>query len=72
MPVIINHPNILTTDNTPTCQTDEFACPNDRCIPNQRVCDGYADCANGEDESLENCPTERPPETTPRPFVSLR
>lgn len=58
------------TDNTPTCRPDEFACPNDRCIPSQRVCDGYEDCTNGDDENPENCPTERPREVTPRPFVS--
>lgn len=56
------------TDNTPNCQPDEFACPNDRCIPQQRVCDDYEDCLGGEDE--HNCATERPHETTPRPFVS--
>ncbi|XP_037037177.1 basement membrane-specific heparan sulfate proteoglycan core protein isoform X11 [Bradysia coprophila] len=56
----------INKDNTPSCQRDEFACPNDRCIPNQRVCDGYEDCISGEDE--QNCPTERPHVTTPRPF----
>lgn len=67
---LIRHLNISTTDNTPSCQRNEFTCPNDRCIPGELVCNGYEDCANGEDENEENCPTI--PETTSRPFVSDR
>ena len=41
-----------------TCQSNEFQCNKDhRCIPNHWLCDGDADCLDGEDESEKaNCP----------------
>lgn len=36
------------------CLKNQFMCDNGRCISKSYVCDGYSDCARGEDEI--NCP----------------
>ena len=33
-----------------TCQDGFFKCLSGRCLPNDRVCDGYVDCVHSEDE----------------------
>ena len=33
-----------------TCTKNEFHCGADTCIPSSWLCDGNADCLNGEDE----------------------
>lgn len=67
--LLIRHLIILTTDNTPSCQRDEFPCPNGLCISIHNLCDGFQDCADGDDERPENCPRTEPPYQPP-PFVS--
>ena len=38
------------------CDSDEYQCPSDRsCIDEDRVCDGYPDCPDSEDEYDNNC-----------------
>ena len=37
----------------PACPRMRVACPDGRCILRTWLCDGYADCQNGTDES--NC-----------------
>jgi sortilin-related receptor len=39
------------------CRPNEFRCDAGACILKRYVCDGYNDCAKGEDE--QNCPTNR-------------
>lgn len=42
------------TEKTIACNDDEFFCEsNQRCIVSDRVCDGYPDCVDHEDE--KNC-----------------
>lgn len=36
-----------------TCDSKEFMCQNQQCIPKQFVCDHDADCSDGSDESPE-------------------
>ena len=40
--------------STECCTSNERACPN-RCIPEEWICDGIADCLRGEDEILDEC-----------------
>lgn len=37
------------------CSPGEFQCPNDKCVPANRVCDGHTDCPTGTDEAI--CPS---------------
>ena len=37
------------------CKDDMFQCGNNQCIDPHWVCDGDRDCANGSDESEEQC-----------------
>lgn len=38
------------------CTSGERVCPiNNRCIPEEWICDGIADCLKGEDEFLDEC-----------------
>ena len=36
--------------DAPTCAPGELTCGDGSCVPNQYVCDGYVDCAGGDDE----------------------
>ena len=35
------------------CASFQWKCRNEKCISNRNVCDGFADCGDGSDES--NC-----------------
>lgn len=37
------------------CAPGEFQCPDDKCVPANRVCDGQRDCPAGTDEEI--CPS---------------
>lgn len=37
------------------CGRDEFECNDGACIGQERICDGYSDCENGEDEDSRIC-----------------
>ncbi|CAL4065145.1 unnamed protein product, partial [Meganyctiphanes norvegica] len=41
---------------SPVCDVHEFVCVDMSCIPANRICNNYADCDNGSDES--NCTVE--------------
>ena len=42
------------------CVPDEFACPSlpGLCLSKSSMCDGVADCPDGEDEKVNNCKGE--------------
>merc|ERR1719452_137477 len=45
------------------CGKGQFRCPGSWCIPDHWLCDGDANCLNGEDEDVTLCdsrPTEKP------------
>lgn len=42
-------------ESSSECLSNEFKCECGSCINGQKLCDGIADCATGEDESLEEC-----------------
>ena len=37
------------------CESDEYTCTDGSCKPLSWVCDGYADCTGGVDESERVC-----------------
>jgi hypothetical protein len=39
----------------PTCSKNEFTCGNNKCIPLSAVCNGINECADGRDESTDQC-----------------
>ena len=51
---------LALTDPFPTlsCSSDQFACLDGwrRCIPNEYLCDGDADCKDASDETVSVCP----------------
>ena len=38
-----------------TCKDTEFRCASNKCIPENHLCDGEADCVGAEDEADEVC-----------------
>lgn len=34
-----------------SCSNEEFTCPKGKCLPREKVCDGFMDCDFGEDEN---------------------
>lgn len=40
---------------TKECSLDEFQCHDGHCIERERLCDGFRDCEEGEDENEEAC-----------------
>ena len=38
-----------------TCAPDQFACRDGTCVSTTQLCDGTADCADGEDENRTIC-----------------
>ena len=42
-------------DRCAPCAANQFRCDDAKCIENGLVCDGGADCSNGEDELEKNC-----------------
>uniref|UniRef100_A0A672TDC8 Low-density lipoprotein receptor-related protein 8-like n=1 Tax=Sinocyclocheilus grahami TaxID=75366 RepID=A0A672TDC8_SINGR len=45
---------LLVNGNKPDCESGQFQCRNDRCIPTPWRCDDDDDCSDNSDE--ENCP----------------
>lgn len=37
------------------CSNDEFECKSGECVPVRFLCDSFADCTDGSDESPEKC-----------------
>ncbi len=47
--ILVSTCNSLCSGVTP-CEVGEYGCENGACIPDEQVCDGNADCADGTDE----------------------
>uniref|UniRef100_H2XUP0 MAM domain-containing protein n=1 Tax=Ciona intestinalis TaxID=7719 RepID=H2XUP0_CIOIN len=50
----VTNPGTTPQQHTGKCKDNEFRCSNDACISGLLVCDGVADCNNGDDE--KSCP----------------
>ncbi|XP_065204423.1 uncharacterized protein LOC135834471 isoform X2 [Planococcus citri] len=51
-----NHSTLSRRENIIShCKISEFQCENLQCIHASFICDGIPDCADGSDESYENC-----------------
>jgi len=37
------------------CSNDEFECKSGECVPARFLCDSFADCTDGSDETPERC-----------------
>lgn len=60
-------------ENNGQCLAEEFQCNNGVCIDARRMCDGYNDCLQGEDETQTLCgdasePTETGPDSVTSKF----
>ena len=50
-----NNPFVPVPDLDPKkCAIMKWSC-GQRCYPNKLMCDGYINCADGSDESVEGC-----------------